>query len=71
MTPCIEFENSDYSLVVFYCKTNNLKRGRGFLKLNKSLLTDTDYVGKVKKPIDYVKIQNSGQVYNAENLLNI
>lgn len=74
MAPCIKFKNSyhsDHSPVIFYCKLNNIKRGRGFWKLNNSQLTDNDYVNIVNKTINDVKIQYTCQVYNADNVVNI
>jgi exonuclease III len=74
MSPSIRHENSyrsDHSPVVTYIKINELKKGKGFWKLNNSLLTDKVYVDLIKQKIQDIKTQYACPVYNMENLHDI
>lgn len=48
---------SDHSIVLLEIKFNPFKRGRGLWKFNNSLLTDKEYVSKVKETIHSVSSQ--------------
>ena len=62
---------SDHSAVVLSLKINEFKRGRGFWKLNNSLLNEPDYLDMIKQTIETVKLQYCPPVYNFNTFSNI
>ena len=59
---------SDHSAITIELKLNNFKKGKGFWKLNNSLLYDRVYVNKVKDKIRETKIKYALPVYNFNNI---
>ena len=51
LTPIYPGFRSDHSLITMSIQLHNEKRGRGFWKLNVSLLLDKEYVSKIRKVI--------------------
>lgn len=74
MNPKINHNNSyrsGHSPVTLQFKINDSVRGRGFWKVNNSLIYDKEYVDIVKKKINYVKTEYSCLIYNRKNIETI
>ena len=62
---------SDHSIVNLSLKKIEFKRDRTYWKFNNSLLTDKEYVSKIKGVIKEVKEQYAVPVYSLENIHDI
>ena len=74
LAPYVKFENSyrsDHCPVVMGVKTNEFLKGRGFWKLNNSLLADKEYVNLIKEKIKNIKLQYACPIYNFNNIDSI
>ena len=62
---------TDHSSVELELKLSDFERGKGFWKMNNSLLKDKEYVNKVKQTIHTVVEKYAIPIYNKNNLHNI
>ena len=62
---------SDHSAVVLEVKFNMFDRGRGLWKFNNSLLTDKNYIEKVKQTIDNVTGQYMQNVIEDSSFIDV
>lgn len=62
---------SDHSMIILNVQLNEFVKGRGLWKFNSTLLSDKDYVSKVKSCITNVKKQYAVPVYELDNIESI
>ena len=62
---------TDHSSVELELKLSDFKRGKGFWKMNNSLLKDKEYVNKVKQTIHTVVEKYAIPIYDKKKLQNI
>ena len=60
---------SDHSLVSLKISLHSNSRGRGFWKLNTSLLTETEFINQIKSTIQQTKDEYANDTFVVLNLL--
>ena len=62
---------SDHSVIVLQLQLSKQNHGKGFWKLNNSLLNDKDYIDCINRKIDSIILQYCLPVYNTDNVLKM